>query len=242
MNLLSLFQLKRNPNKDLDALSATLQAALGDHLRSVMVFGSFARGNYRPGRSNVNVLIVAELPYEALLAMRPVLRKWQDKGYGMPVLVEPEDVDDFARDFPIEFLDMSDHHRLLWGDNLIANLKVNLMYLESQIEHDLALMQLQVRQGLIRAGDSPRRIREVLLKSRTSFYVLLTASYRLLGENEARIDKMQATEKMVAHWNLDRSVLAELESLDTREPGSLKTFAVQYLRLMEGALARLREK
>lgn len=237
-----MWWFKKNPNKDLDVLSAALQMALGDRLHSLMVFGSFARGDYRPGQSNVNVLIVSELSYEALLLIRPMLKKWHDKGYGMPVLVEPADIDDFARDFPIEFLDMADHHRLLWGENVIAPLKVNLQYLESQIEHDLAVMQLQLRQGLIRVGESPRRVREVLLKSRTSFFVLLSAAYRLLGDNAVRVDKMQATEKIVAHWRLDPTVIAELESLSTLEAGSLKTFAVRYLRLIESALARLREK
>lgn len=240
--IFSIFNRRNNPEKDLAALSEALQAALGDRLVSLMVFGSYARGDFRPGQSNVNVLVVAELPYESLLAIRPALKQWTSRGHGMPVLVEPDDVDDFARDFPIEFLDMADHHRLLWGENVIAPVKVNLMYLESQVEHDLAVLQLQLRQGMIRAGGNARRLREVLLKSKTSFFVLLKAAYRLLGENMVRVDKMEAAEKLVSHWALDGTALREIESVPAMDAASLKTFAVRYLRMIEGALARLREK
>ncbi len=232
---------KRNPEKDLKTLSTALQEALGEQLKSVIVFGSYARNAYDPKRSNLNVLIVSDLPYQALVAMGPAVTSWLEKGHGQPVLVAPDDLDDFARDFPIEFMDMLDHHKVLWGDDVLAAFAIDNKHLESQIEHDLALVQLKLRQALVAAAEEPRKVRDALKGSFSSVTVLLMATYRLFHAKRSRLDKMQAAEKLTARWKLDGTILKDMEAVAQADDNALDDLVVRVLALIEAALVRLRK-
>src|SRR5205823_2188820 len=134
-----------------------LRSALGDQLKSVVVFGSMASGEFHPERSDVNVLVVADVSFDGLRRMGPALQAWIGKRHTPPVLIGPNDLAGYARSFPIEFFDMLDHHRLLFGNNPLPGLRVDPRHLHAQCEHDLALLQLKLRQTIAcSAGDTER--------------------------------------------------------------------------------------
>ncbi len=224
------FRPKRNPDKDLDRLSISLRDALGPRLKSVIVFGSHARGEYDPKRSNVNVLVVSDLSYESLELMGPAVRDWIRQGHILPVLVAPDDLDDFARDFPIEFLDMQDHRRVIWGEDVLANLKVDSKHLESQVEHDLALLQLRLRQSLALANRDVGIVRRALERSASSLRVLLAVARRLGDERAAGLDKMRADIPDLA------AVRVGNKEVEVRD------FSKRYLSVIDAVLGHLRRK
>src|SRR5438105_889317 len=111
------FKPKKDPERDLRVLTDALRSALADQLKSVIVFGSMASGEFHVERSDVNVLVVADVSFDGLGRMAPALKKWSAEGHTAPVVVGPSDLAGYARSFPIEFFDMLDHHRLLFGNN-----------------------------------------------------------------------------------------------------------------------------
>jgi predicted nucleotidyltransferase len=230
VNMFILNWLKRRtPEKDLDALTKSLQEILGGRLKSVIVFGSYVRNEFDAKRSNLNVLIVTELPYNALTEMTKIMKPWFAKGYGAPVLVAPENLDDFARDFPIEFLDMKESHRVLAGENVLSALDVDKRHLESEIEHDLAVIQLKIRQEIV-ADHSTRAVLRALEICQKSIRVILRTARQLERERIPELDKMLTTFDGL-HEELQRA-----------KGDVVHAVASQYLNHIDSALAWLRKK
>src|SRR6185295_10226169 len=123
---------KRNPERDVQRLVDSLRSALGDQLQSIVLFGSLASGDFRTDRSNVNILIVADLSFDTLERLAGPFKAWVKKGHVLPVLVESRDLARFARAFPIEFLDMLEQHRVLQGEDPLHGLTVDRELLRAQ--------------------------------------------------------------------------------------------------------------
>src|SRR5437660_1237063 len=129
---------RRKPELDLSELVESLQSALKTRLKSIIVFGSMASGEFHTEHSDLNVLVVADMAFDALEAIGPALQRWGKRGHTAPILAAPENMSGMARSFPIEFLDMLDYHRVVFGENALAGLTVDNRHLRAQVEHDLA--------------------------------------------------------------------------------------------------------
>src|SRR5438034_11259904 len=80
--------------------------ALGPRLRSVVLYGSAARGDFHEGTSDLNVLLVLEdLDPATLETLSPSVARWCAKGHHAPRLFSPALIAESADVFPIEFLD-----------------------------------------------------------------------------------------------------------------------------------------
>ena len=65
---------------DLKILLDQLGQALGSGLRSVVLYGSAARGDYEPGTSDLNLILVLDTLSPAVLEqLSPALRRWESR-------------------------------------------------------------------------------------------------------------------------------------------------------------------
>jgi predicted nucleotidyltransferase len=232
---------RRNPEIDVYAFKDQLHATLGARLESVIVFGSLARGEYHSKRSNVNVLIIADMSVDTLNRMGGPIKKWLKRGYIAPVLVEKEGLDEFAQDFPIEFLDMKDEHRVIYGENPFSTLDVKTHHLKGQCEHDLALVQLRLRQAIAAAQGSRKSLLEMLIRSLPSVKSLFQATMRL-EESGVNLDKIRAIDQLGARLGFDPSIIRKIEAVQLqRESDNVNGLAEQYLKMISLVLNHLRK-
>ena len=228
---------KRNPEKDLNVLVESLKTLIANDLKSVILFGSYGGDEFHSQHSDVNVMVVAGMAPDVLKKMEPALERWLRRGHAAPVLVAPHELPGFARAFPIEFLDMQDRHRVLQGDDPLASLSVDRQHLRAQCEHDLALIQLRLRQSSA-SGDA-RALRAVLFKSQTSLLTLLNAMARLEGMGPQR-DRIKAAEQLAERFHWDIAVLKRLQELKHKDVrADLNDLTTQSLKLLESVLQLL---
>src|SRR5437870_4596473 len=115
-----------------------LQVALGDKLKSVVLYGSAATGDFMEGVSGHNLLVVAEpCGTSELAAIASAAQKWEQAGNPLPQFFTPAELAGSADAFPIEILDMQRSRKILSGADLLANLTVDHAHLRMQLEHDL---------------------------------------------------------------------------------------------------------
>ena len=94
--------------------------AFGDHLESVLLYGSAVRGDFLPGRSNLNlVLFVSSYDVAILKQYATVHKKWSKELVVAPLFLTKDDLQASAVVFPLEYQDIHDCHRLLWGQDLL---------------------------------------------------------------------------------------------------------------------------
>jgi len=156
---------------------------------SAVLYGSAVRGGYVPGRSDVNLLLVAEAAaFPQLRAMGPALRKWQEKSYEPPLLFTVEEWSRATDVFPIEITDMKVKYELLRGADPVAPVSVNPTDLRQALESEFRGKLMRLRQAYATFADVEKDLTPVARTSVSSILVLMRAMLALLGRPEATLD------------------------------------------------------
>jgi hypothetical protein len=181
----------------LDQLVSQLRAAYGPALRAVVLYGSTVAGERIPKRSDSNVLVVVdELPLETLRAGAAVTRAWIADGNPAPMLFTEREWRSSADIFPMEYSDILERHRVLFGDDVFAGISVSLEHLRLQTEQEAMGKLLHLRQSVFGASADTRAQLEILERSLSKLMILLRAVVRLHGDTPPT--DYEALSRMVA--------------------------------------------
>ncbi len=198
----------------LDGLIADLKHAHAANLQSVILYGSSVTGNHVEGVSDHNVLIVLEgISPKDLRAAQPVVEKWHKAGHPLPLYFTREEIRDAADVFPIEFLDMSEHHRVLFGNDVLEDLQVSKANLRHQIEYELRGKLIRLRGLYIPASRSGERLSRLMADSLPNFVTLFRHVLGLMG-HPAAYTKREVIEEVSQRLSVD--VTAFRQALDLR--------------------------
>ena len=167
---------------DLEQFAARLEAALGDNLVALLLYGSAARGTHVAGRSDRNVLvIVRDASVAKLHAATPVLAEWAKAGESAPLVFAEAEWRASADVFPIEIEDMREAHRLLAGSDPFEGLVTRRADLRRELEHELRGKMLRLRTEYAAAAADGKSLERLLVHSAGTFFVLFRATLRLVG-------------------------------------------------------------
>lgn len=192
-----------------------VRAAAAGNLESVVLYGSAASGDYHPEFSNVNLFcVLRESSYGSLRALAPVVKWWNRQKQPPPLFMTREELERSMDVFAIELTDMVQHHRVLWGDDVIAALNIPMRLHRVQVEYELREKLILLRQHLLLAGENERRLRELLLRSVPSFTTLFRHTLIALGDS-APATRREAVERLSARLGFDPAPIMQL--LDVRE-------------------------
>lgn len=160
-----------------------LAGAYGSGLVSAALYGSAARGEFREGVSDLNLLVVLEsVDASRLEAGSELAREWAAAGNPPPLLMSRAEWTASADVFPIEYADIRDAHRVIRGPELFADLEISWEDMRLQVERELKEKKIQLRERYMLAASSPEEAGALLLQSLPTFLALFRASLRLLGE------------------------------------------------------------
>jgi predicted nucleotidyltransferase len=166
----------------LDELVSQLRKAYGDELVTVVLYGSAAAGEHIAKRSDYNVLvIVRSLALDRLRAEAAVARAWRVAGNPPPLTLTMEEWLRSADIFPMEYADILERHRALYGTPPFGGIKVDPEHLRLQVEHEAMGALIQFRQGILAAGGVERELVELLASSLSTIMVIFRAVIRLHG-------------------------------------------------------------
>ncbi len=166
-----------------DRFTAQVREAFGARLLSVVLYGSAASGEYVHGRSDINLALVLEsITLDGLARCRPFLKGWRRDGVALPLLLTPTDIRRSADIFPVEFLDICEHHVVLDGTDFFANLDIDPRYLRFQVEHELKAKILSLRESYL--GSLDRAKPEAALED---LFAASVPSVLALGRNLLRV-------------------------------------------------------
>lgn len=200
-----------------DDLVTSLRAALGDELHSVVLYGSAAAGDFVPGASDYDVLIIANrLDFETLRQLSHPILQWTANGNPSPQCFTLPELLASADAFPIEFLDLQQSRKVIFGSDPFSSLVIAQEPLRLQLERELKGKLLLLRQKCLLLLDRPNELRNLLIASATTFLVLSRAALRLF-QAEAPRQKVAALRDLAGHLSLDIQPILTLVEL--RESG-----------------------
>ena len=164
----------------LEAFVEDLRRLHGDALVSVLLTGEAASSGYRPRKSPLaTVVVLREVTPDALRRTRARIGPWRRRRIPTPLLMDPAYIQSSLDAFPIEFLEIVDHHRLLTGDDPFADLDVHLPHLRLEVEEQIRGKMLHLWAAYLEAGKSKRTLRSLLLETPPGFAMILRGMLRL---------------------------------------------------------------
>jgi hypothetical protein len=207
------------PEKQISEFVDKIRSAAGDNLRSVVLYGSAATGEFHSDFSNVNLLcILRDTSFAALTAIAPVVKWWVDKKHHPPLVLTDDELNRSTDVFSIELLDMQQRHRVLYGDDLLSGLKIPMDLHRAQLEYELREKTILLRQQLLLNSGRPRELWELLLRSLPAFTTLFRHALIALGDAapaSVPTTKRDAVQTLSSRVGFDASPFLQL--LDIRE-------------------------
>ena len=169
--------------KLVNPLLQELDRELGQSYAAVL-YGSGARGEYRPGLSDINLLLVCEaLSPETLRRLHPSFAQLRAQRHAPPLLLAR---DEWARAedvFPIEVTDMQLAHETLRGSDPVSGMQVDRADLRRALEQEFRAKLLRLRQAFALHSADPAVLGEIAARTVASVAALFRVALALHGRS-----------------------------------------------------------
>ena len=203
------------PEDKINEFVTRLREAAGANLESVILFGSAATEDFHPEFSNVNLFcVVRDSSFPALQAVAPVVKWWDRQKQPSPLFMKRHEVERSIDIFSIELIDMQQHHRVLFGEDVLQGLEIPANLHRMQVEYELREKLALLRQHLLLASGNDSRMWELLTRSVSSFVTLFRHALMVLDQ-PAPHRKREAVHALSQQIKFDPSGV--LDVLDVRE-------------------------
>ncbi len=174
-------ELPRDVRETLREYLSEVTAALGTNLQAVILYGSAARGEYIAGRSNINLLLVLQAQdADALTACAKTHHRWRKEGIVVPLILSHDNLKAWLNVFPLEGLELAQHHLVLHGSDPLQSLQFELNALPLQCIQEIRGNALRLRQRFVEGDGTPEAIQVLLPLAITSLLPCLRGVIKLL--------------------------------------------------------------
>lgn len=223
----------------LEKMVNDLKNCCGENLLSVVLYGSAAAGDHTGKNSDYNLLVVAKsLDMNYLREISKVSVRWVRQGNPPPLLFTMDRLKTSTDVFPVEFEDIRENHRLLYGTDPMENLSISRQNLRLELEHELKGKLIQLRERFLLTEGKPKLVSELMIHSLSTFLILFKSALRLYDEKPP-LKKMEALTELQKHIPCDVEVFQIVERLKRgeklKELDSLELFK-RYLQTVENVV------
>jgi len=194
----------------IEAFVDDLRNSHGKNLAAVILYGSAAAGDFIPQHSDYNILVALHkiAPID-LRNAHACVREWHKLGQPIPVYFTVSELQNAADVFPIEFHQMEVARKVLYGKDVLADLKISDSFLRHQAEYELRSKLIQLRRQYIPASTSVEGLKTLMAESLASFSALFRAVLLLNGVAPPAT-KHEIVARTTQHLGLDGAVFEKI--------------------------------
>jgi len=233
------------PDEKIQEFVKRAREAAGANIESILLFGSAATGDFHTGLSDVNLFcVLGDTSFAALQRLAPAVKWWQAQNQPPPLCMTRHELERSTDVFTVELLDMVQHHRVLFGDDVLATLHIPVNVHRVQVEYELREKLVLLRQHVLVSANDDARLWDVLLHSVPSFTTLFRHALIVLGA-DAPSKRREAVAALGKRVGFDSSAIQQV--LDVRERKlekkklDLKELCAGYLNAVEKVTAAVDE-
>lgn len=218
-----------------------IRNSAGDNLRSVILYGSAADGEFHPEYSDLNLLcVVRDASFASLSKLAEAVEWWRKQKHHAPLVIAAEELKASAEIFSIEFMDIKQRYRVLFGEDVLQALEVPMKSHLTQLRYELREKLMLLRQHMLLAATNEKQLWEVMLHSLSSFTTLFRHVLIEMGERERKHSR-QAVAELAAKMNFEASPFVQLMAVRAgemdRKQANAPSVASQYLSAIEKVAA-----
>jgi predicted nucleotidyltransferase len=156
---------------------------LKEDLISIILYGSASGRDYRPGKSDINFMIVlSEDGIERLDKAFKVVKRWQKQKVAIPLFLTELYVESSLDVFPIEYLSFKRNHVLVYGKDILEELTFDRELVRLQCEREIKGKLLLLRQAYMETGGRGRALRDAIGQSVPAFVAIFEALLSFKGK------------------------------------------------------------
>jgi len=205
------------PIEIVDDFVKRVREAGGTNIESVILFGSAVAGDFQPGLSNLNLLcVLRDSSFKALQALAPTAKWWDKQRQPPPLCMTRQEIERSTDVFTIELLDMKQHHRVLFGEDVLSGLAIRMDLHRVQVEYELREKLILLRQHLLMASEKDSQLWDVLLRSAPSFATLFRHAVIALGD-ASQSTREGAITALSQRLNFDQSAMLQVLAMRDRK-------------------------
>ena len=231
-------KIPNRPEEIFDELKQDYTALFGDDLVAIILYGSGARGEYVPKKSDINLLIVlSDKGIERLGDATDAVAKWRKRNVRVPLVMTRGYVESSLDAFPLEFFNIKSAYQVIHGEDILKDVVIQKEDLRLQCERELKAKLLLLRESFLEANNKSHLLRELVAQSLSAFISIFKALLYLKGDEvpEKNEAVLSAT---VQSFGLDREIFQTLWYIKRGEKksdrGALKEIVQKYISEIRG--------
>jgi len=191
------------------------QGIFGEDLISIILYGSAAGPDFRPGKSDINLMIVlSEDAIDQLDRAFDVVAKWRKKGVAVPLFLTEGYVATSLDVYPIEYLNFQRNYQLVFGKDILKDLTFENRFLRLQCEREAKGKLLLLREAFLETAGKAEPLKALVEQALPAIMALFEALLYLKGV-PLPDKKREIIEAASASLGIDAAVFESL--LDMRE-------------------------
>lgn len=204
---LNLQALRPEIGGSLEAFAAKLFDGFGENIESITVTGSSLTEDFRPGKSDINTVLVLKVQkIESLKKLASMANKMHRKKIATPLLMTADYIDRSRDVFGVELLDFQLTHAVVFGPDPFETLTIAKGDVRLQCEREFKATLIRLRQGYIASAANKRLVRDILISAAVGILPLLRAMLWLKDVERPQLSE-ETLSKAAEHFSIDTEPL-----------------------------------
>lgn len=172
----------KKPEEIFAEISEDFKGIYGGNLISIILYGSGTGGDFVPGKSDLNFLVVlSEESIDYLDMAFETVARWRKRNVTTPLFMTKSYIESSLDSYPLEFLNMQKNYVLVYGEDVLKEISFEACHLRLQCEREIKGKILHLREGFLETEGKHKRINELIKVSITAFISIFNGLLYLKG-------------------------------------------------------------
>ncbi len=228
---------KEKPSDIFEEVVTDYKNVFGREFVSMNLYGSATGDDYRPGKSDINfMVVVSEEGIEILDQAFSIVKKWRKRNVAIPLFLTETYIETSMDVFPIEYLNFKRNYILVFGKDILKDLTFKKEFIRLQCEREIKGKLLLLREAFLESHGKARVLKSVVIQSLSAFIAIFEALLWFKGE-EIPKEKREIIRVTAGVFELDGRLFEKL--LDIKEE-KIKLGDTEISKLYKGYLKEVR--
>jgi predicted nucleotidyltransferase len=208
-------KIPKDPGEISPGIVDDYKGLFGEELVSVILYGSAASGDYIPGKSDINFMIVlSEKGIDSLDQTFDLIAKWKKRNVAVPLFLTEAYFRTSLDVFPIEYLNFQNTYELVYGKDILKDLSFDREFLRMQCEKEVKGKLLLLREAFLESQGKAKYLQQLIAQSIGAFVAIFNGLLHLKG-NELPRQKREIIREVCQAFDMDSALFEKL--LDVKE-------------------------
>lgn len=173
----------RDPQEVFPDIIKDCKGLFADDLLSIILYGSAASGDYIPGKSDINFMIVlSDAGIDRIDQAFDLIARWQKRNVATPLFLTQAYVHTSLDVFPIEYMNFRNNHKLVYGKDILQDLSFDREFVRLQCEREIKGKLLLLREGFLESRGKGRNLQPLIADSLGALIAIFNGLLHLKGK------------------------------------------------------------